>query len=387
MRGLRKDGSAPRGIRPGLLVRRRLLAAVAVTAAFAAVVTLAGCTGRASAASRSAPSPSAAGLWLQLQQGTFQPVADPGAARPVPRAPWTVQSRVADLAYLGGDLYAGINGSGLAVFGRDPDGTPQFTYHADSMIFGHRTITTLVPRSGALTVHLYYNALLNDTLRQDLSLAGISLVTFAPKLNDYSFLVPPFQRKNPDWEAVGFAPESENSFDFEWKFTDASETRFQYTRFHADTRAEEPESRDTFLSALGVPSIDGPSVPAALAQFFAACRGELPPLPPGASLAFSLRSRESPIKRSYRSQKESQSATVIPVYEEQGKLIGLLPDRRLLRLAPGGTPRAIGLPDLPKGFQYTDVVKWGEFLVLPWEEASFTDVSRAGILIYPLPAG
>jgi hypothetical protein len=382
MRGLRKDGPAPRGVRPGLLASR---AARAVLVAAAALL-LGGCPGRAPAGSASAENPSNAGAWFQIRDGTLRPVGDPGAAQPVPRAPWTVQSRVADLAFLGSDLYAGLNGIGLARLGRNPDGSPQFSTYSDSLIFGHRTITTLVPRDGGLTIHLYYNALLNDTLRQDLALAGISLVSFIPKLADFSFLVPPFQRRNPGWEAVGFAPESENSFDFEWKYTDASETRFQYTRFHADTRTEEPESRDTFLAALGVPFIEGPSVPADLAAFFSACRASLPPQPPTASLLFSLRSRESPIKRSYRSRKESESATVIPVFQEQGTLLALLPDRRLLSSTAGGAPRLVRLPGLPQGFVYSDVVKWGDALVLPWEEDSFTDVARAGILVYPWPA-
>ncbi len=51
---------------------------------------------------------------------------------------------------------------------------------------------------------------------------------------------------------------------------------------------------------------------------------------------------------------------------------------------PGATPTEAGLPRLPEGFRYTDVVKWGPSLVLPWEEVAFTDVGRAGILVYPL---
>ena len=369
MRGLRKIGAGHRGLRPGLL--GALLAAIAVAG-------LVGCSARAPAAP-----PAATGTWFQLLSGTLQPLADLAASRPVARAPWTVQSRVADMAFLGNDLYAGINGIGLAVLGRDPQGGLHVTYHPDALIFSHRTLTTLIPREGGVTVHLYYNALLNDTLRQDLSLAGISFVTFSANLNDYAFLVPPFQRKNPDWEAVGLAPESQNSFDVEWKFTDASETRFQYTRFHADTRAEEPEDRDTFLSALGVPSIDGPSVPSGLATFFAACRAQLPAQPAGGALVFSLRSRESPLKRSYRSRKESETATVVPVFDDGGTLLALLPDGRLLSQAPGRSPKVVRLPNLPSGFQYTDLVVWNGSLLLPWEEQAFTDVARAGILVYP----
>jgi hypothetical protein len=288
------------------------------------------------------------------------------------------------MAFFDDALYFGVNGSGLAAIGRDSAGTIAFTYHSDALIFGHRTITTLVPRQGSLAIHLYFNALLNDARQQDLSLGGISLVSYTPKLSDYAFLIPPFQRGNPDWEAVGFATESENSFDFEWKYTDASETRFQYTRFHADTKAEEPADRDTFLAALGVPAIEGPSVPSTLASFFASCRSEMPALQPGASLQFSLRSRESPVRRNYRSKKDSETAVAVPMFEEQGKLLALLPDGRVLSAEPGASPRAMALPRLPEGFRYTDLVKWGTSLVVSWEESFFTDVGRAGILVYPL---
>jgi hypothetical protein len=302
----------------------------------------------------------------------------------VTRRPWTVQSRVADMAFLEGTLYCGLNGAGLAAVVRDAAGKISFDYHPDPLIFGHRTISTLVPRQGTLAVHLYFNALLNDARQQDLSLGGISLVSYSPRKSDYSFLIPPFQRMNPDWEAVGFAPESENSFDLEWKYTDASETRFQYTRFHADTKAEEPADRDTFLSALGVPAIAGPSVPSTLASFFASCLAEMPALSPGASIQFSLRSPESPVRRNYRSRKESETAVSIPMFEEKGRLFALLPDGRVLSTEPGGSPQSLMLPRLPQGVRYTDFVKWGASLVVSWEEISFTDVGSAGLLVYPL---
>jgi hypothetical protein len=364
VRGLREGLTRHRGFRPGVLILG-LLAAIA------------GCSGRA-------PGPAEGVSWLQLQSGAFQPVKNPASARPVARQPWTVQSRVADLAFLGDSLYCAVNGSGLAAIDRDSSGTIQFSYHADPLIFGHRTITTLVPRQGSLAIHLYFNALLNDARQQDLSIAGISLVSYVPRQTDYAFLIPPFQRKNPDWEAVGFATESENSFDFEWKYTDASETRFAYTRFHADTSAEEPADRATYLAALGVPAIGGPDVPSTLAAFFSTCLAEMPSLSAGASIQFSLRSKENPVKRSYRSLKDSESAIAIPLFEEQGSLFALLPDGRVLIAEHASPPQSRALPRLPPGFRYTDFVKWGSSLVVAWEEISFTDVGRAGLLVSTL---
>jgi hypothetical protein len=284
------------------------------------------------------------------------------------------------MTFLGGTLYCAVNGTGIATIGLDPAGAPSFTYHPDSLIFAHRTITTLVPRQGTLAVHLYYNALLNDTQQRDLPLSGISIVTFLPTLSDFSFLIPPFQRRNPDWEAVGFAPETENQFELEWKYTDARETRFAYTRYRADTQAEESASRDVYLAALGVPFISGARVPSDLANFFEMCRKSIPRLSTSASLQFALRSKESPVRRSFGSQPASDSAVMIPVFEEHGTRFALIPGGRVLSSAAAAGP--VDLPALPRAFRYTDFVKEGELLIVTWEETSFTNVGRAGILLF-----
>ena len=326
VRGLRKERSRHRGLRPGVLILRaaggprRLLGP------------------------RAGPRWRDGAAWLQLQSGTFQPVADPvrGGARALacrgrcshgwPTWPsWRAR------------LYCGVNGSGLAAIGRDPAGMITSTYHADPLIFGHRTITTLVPRQGSLAVHLYFNALLNDARPQDLSLSGISLVSYAPRLSDYSFLIPPFQRMNPDWEAVGFAPESENSFDFEWKYTDASETRFQYTRY-----PRRHEGRGAGRSG-HVPR--GPRCACHRGPIRALVAGRvLRRLPGGDAGACRRESRSSfPFVRGKaRSSattargRKVRSAVVVPVFEEEGKLLALLPDGRVLSAEPGSAPRTIG---------------------------------------------
>ncbi len=76
----------------------------------------------------------------------------------------------------------------------------------------------------------------------------------------------------------------------------------------------------------------------------------------------------------------------IAVFEEKGGRLALLPDGRVLSSPTGaGAPRVITLPVLPAGFRYTDLAKEGNLLVVPWEEVSFTDIGRAGLLIYPVP--
>ena len=169
------------------------------------------------------------------------------------------------MAFFDGTLYCAVNGSGLAAMRRDAAGKIAFDYHSDPLIFGHRTITTLVPRQGTLAVHIYFNALLNDARQQDLSLGGISLVSYSPQRSGELFVShPAISEEEPRLGSSGFATESENSFDLEWKYTDARETKFAYTRYHADTLGEESADRTTYMAALGVPSITGSAVPSNL---------------------------------------------------------------------------------------------------------------------------
>ena len=372
MRRLRKESPAHRGLRPLVL---------APAAALLVLAGLAACSGGKPAA----PGPAGPrSSWFQLRSGIFDRVSGPGAVAPAAKRPWTIQSRVADTALLGETLYCAVNGSGMAAVKIDAQGGVSFSYRFDPLIFAHRTVTALVPRQGEIAVHLYYNALLNTARPQDLAIRGICLVAFLPGLDDFAFIIPPFQRRNPEWEAVGFAPASDDDFFFEWKYTDASETRFAYTRFRVGARVETKSSRGEFLAALGVPSVDGAGVPAGLASFFVACRGAMPALPQGTAVHFAVRSRGNPPRRSFFSAQGGDSVLDVPVFDEAGSLYGLLPGGRV-RVAPAeGPARTIVLPALPAGFRYTDLAVKEGMLVLPWEESSFTDVGAAGLLVTPL---
>jgi hypothetical protein len=390
MHHLRQEREAPRGLRPRLLARLAALAAALPVLALLAL--LAGCpaapgTLGAKAAAAKAPAPASgpaaasAGAWLQLQSGVFQAVVGPAAAPPVPRLPWTVQARVADLALVGPTLFCAINGYGLAEIGIDAEGAPIFIYHADPMIFAHRTITTLVPRADGITVHLYYNALLNDAAPQDLALSPVSLVTYLALKSDYGFLVPPFQRKNPDWEAVGFAPASPDQYDFEWKRSDAFETTFAYTSYRADTQVEQALTREAYIAALALPLPSGAADERA--AFFDACRREIGPLPEGGSLQFVVRGADGAVRRQYRSELAGDTVTMVPVFELGAERLALLPGGRVLAAnsEPGSASRIVDLPELPRGFRYTELAQVGGMLAVAWEEISFTDVGRAGLLL------
>lgn len=327
--------------------------------------------------------------WYQLRGGVFQPIAGPSHAQPTARLPWTVQSRVADLAAVDGLLYIALNGTGLARMSGET-GSPRFEYFPDDLIFAHRTITTLVPRNAGVTVHLYYNALLNTVTAEQLALQGVSLVTFLPDRSDYAFLVSPFHRRNREWEAVGFAAVSADEFLFEWKLSAPGETRFAHTRFSPGPRTEAACSREAYVAAVAVPLA---SLPARSARrmLLESCAAAVGQADPRASLVFTVRAADRAVRRSYRwappaGAEAADAARVLSVdaWEERQSAWALLPGGMLLSMRAGGAVSAHALPALPAGTRYTGLAVAGSTLVVPWEEQSFTDVGAAGILLYAI---
>jgi hypothetical protein len=335
---------------------------------------------------RDAADPRAA--WYQLRDGTFQPISGLGEAARTALLPWTVQSRVADLALGGGQLYLALNGSGLARMGGG-DAGPRFAYFPDRLIFAHRTITALVPRAGSMVVHVYYNALLNTVAADALPLQGVSLVSFLPDRDDYAFLVPPFQRKNRAWEAVGFAAVSPDEFILEWKLSEPGETRFAHTRFFPGAKTEAACTRDAYVAAVAAP-VESLPARSERRKLLDACAAEARQGAPQASVLFTVRAAGRPLRQSYRAAPPSAEGPdpglvlSVEVFEDGPSGWALLPGGRLLAIRQGRAAAVVHLPALPAGTTFTDLVKAGSLLVLPWEEKSFTDVGAAGILLYSI---
>jgi hypothetical protein len=359
---------------------RRLAAA----AACLALLALAGCarTGAGRAGGGGPADPNA--RFFQLDGGIFDRVAGPAAfTRRVPQ-PWTVQERIADLVFLGDTLWLAVNGHGLASVA--PGDPPSFAARYDDWLFPYRTITTLVPRGGSLLCHLYYNATLNTAARESLKAEGISFLAFESAIDDYVVLLPPFQRANPSWEAVGAAPLANGEFLVEWKLAD-EETRFAWTRFVPETKAEGPATREAYQRVLAYAPVDGAGLSAGVRLLFDACLTELAQdgVRPDetASVLFVVRERTAALKRTFRAG-VADAFVAVPVFLEAEAGRALLPGGRIVSLAADGTRTSLDLPSLPAGFRYTDLVASGEHLVLSWEEALFTDVGAAGVLFYRL---
>ena len=353
----------------------------ATAAACLALLALAGCP-RAPRGATGAAAPDPNARFFQLADGIFDRVAGPSGFTRRSAQPWTVQERIADLAFVDGTLWLAVNGHGLAsVVAGDP---PSFAARYDDWLFPHRTVTTLVAGDQSITCHLYYNATLNTAARESLKAEGVSFLRFETGIDDYVVLLPPFQRRNPEWEAVGAAPLAKGEFLVEWKLA-TDETSFAWTRFVPATLAEGPSTREAYQQALAYAPADGAAVSGGVRLLFDAVLAELVALgvQPGdaVSVIFVVRERGAALKRTFRAGAGDAFVTV-PVFLEPEAGRALLPDGRVVSLGAGGSKQILGLPALPPGFRYTDLVRAGDHLVVPWEEVRFPDVGAAGVLFY-----
>ena len=238
--------------------------------ALAGLFALAGCAREPRGVAASSADPGA--RFFQLDGGIFDRVSGPADPGRRPSRPWTVQERIADLAFLGDTLWLAVNGHGLAAV--VPGDPPSFAARYDDWLFPQRTITTLLARDGRLLCHLFYNATLNNVPRASLKAEGISFLAFDPGIDDFAVLLPPFQRTNPAWEAVGTAPLANGEFLVEWKLA-AEETSFAWTRFAPETKAEGPSTREAYQKALAYAPADGADVSSGVRALFDACAERL----------------------------------------------------------------------------------------------------------------
>ncbi len=82
---------------------------------------------------------------------------------------------------------------------------------------------------------------------------------------------------------------------------------------------------------------------------------------------------------------EAQLLTV-RIFRTGESQTALLGNGTLLRMTetPGEASRVIPLPELPKGFEYTDLWTSEDTVVLSWEERNFTEIGVSGLLSFPL---
>ncbi len=390
-------------------VRRRALIRHCACVALLGVLLLS-CHGRPAGPARvGAQAPTATEWWLTLRGGRLEETGEPRGPQPAaaPRAeadrpdgaasgsgdrfaPWTVQARIADLLPWRDRLCLAVNGYGIAAL--PPAGPPRPEYLYDPLLFGHRTITRLLPRGEELLCHLYFNSLLNTTRAEDLKVQGISLLSLS--LPDATFRpVPlPFQTAHPEWEAVGFLSDGDGRYLFEWKLSESRRTRFLYTAYDPLSGEESTVQRPEFLQAWRFRGIEDRDLPAALAALLRAARETLAPAAaaPAAATAvqFTLRGDSGAEVSRYVWQPDGFSAAEntrlveVPLIRTAGVFHALLPDGTLLSTRRSGTAiQRLRLPALPDGYRYAGFLLHGTRLLAAWEERRFFEVGEAGVFI------
>jgi len=323
-----------------------------------------------------------AGRWHQLAGGVFEPVEAPG--RPaVASLPWTVQARVSDLAALDGRLYLAVNGHGLASVEARRGAAAQFRYFYDPLLFRYRTLTTLVPASGSLTCHLYFNSLLNVSAAGQLPVRGLSLLSLHPQEGIYRQIQVPFQASHRGWECVGFAPLSAQEFLLEWKLSESERTLFEYTRYSLASSAEIPAARQEYREAWEPRPLEG-RLPAGLEaparELLRSAEGADP------SLFLAVRSAAEPLCRRYAwrsnsKREDGEDLLTAHAFLDGERSLLLNSDGLLLASGPGAAPPPRRLPALPAGFQFTGLFVLEGVLFAAWEQSDFTTTGAAGIFI------
>ncbi len=377
----------------------------ALTAAALLGLLLLSCQGRSGKpAGVAAPQAPAAGQrWFTLREGKLEETEKPGGgaedsgaengagAAGGRFAPWTVQERVADLLAWRDRLWLAVNGYGLAFLPAAGPAKPNYLY--DPPLFGHRTVTCLLPRGEELLCHLYFNALLNTTRAEDLKVQGISLLSLSPADGTFRPVPLPFQTGHPEWEAVGFLAEGDGRYLFEWKLSERQRTQFRYTAYNPLTRQEWEVERAEYLQAWHFQRIDAPDLSPALRALLDAARRMLAPAGDGATaLQFLLRAGSSPgtLRYEYRpdgfATAEAASLVEVPLFRAGGIYHALLPDGTLLSTRRLGTGiRRVQLPALPAGYRYTGLLVHGGRLLASWEQRRFYEVGSAGLLLRDSP--
>ena len=370
--------------------------AFCVLPAVLAALLLLSCHGRAG--QPVSPAPAERGpWWLTLRDGRLEEGAPPAARTAADRAavfaPWTVQSRVADLLSWRGRLYLAVNGHGLARLEPAPSAGVETFY--DPILFRHRTITRLLPGGDDLLCHLYFNTLLNDVRAEDLKVRGISLLRLAPDERSWRSVALPFQADHPEWESVGLLPESEDRWLFEWKLAEQERTQFRYTAYQPASREERDLTRSDYLLAWRFPGIEDGGLPAVPRRLLEAAREALDLRSAGGgagsgapAIQFTLREEGAAamlrceLRPPGYDTAEEPALLEVPVVRAGASYFALLPDGTLLSIQrAGGRIGQDALPPLPDGFRYGGFALAGGRLVATWEERRFYEVGAAGIFI------
>ncbi len=296
--------------------------------------------------------------------------------------PWTVQERISGFLQMGSKLYMTVNGYGFLVAEANH---PDFLEANQIYDRGHlagMTLGRVFCRGGTGFVQVYHDTVLS----QEGSPSKVSLIMVSPDqpgLRTFSF---PLQTAEPGWEAVDLL-ESGSGWYCAWKKTEPDKVRFLYAEHSMDGGIVREIDRERFFAeyqfadcALADPVLAGRLAP----HLHSSGSGAVFHIILSAPFAPEAK-RYSMGDRALLERGEAQLLTV-RIFRTGESQTALLGNGTLLRMTetPGEASRVIPLPELPKGFEYTDLWTSEDTVVLSWEERNFTEIGVSGLLSFPL---
>lgn len=369
-----------------------LKSAVVILLLSAAVLAIAACSLRTTAAARPSTSRvSGSGYWYRFESGSLIRTSAPFAEK-VPFLPWTVQSRAAGLLEIGSTLYIASNGWGIIALPHPSFPPAKIILVADPRLFFGRTVNGIYDERGNLLVDVYRNTLFTTPTPEMGPLNAVMFDTMTSRLEP---IVLPSGREG--WEAVDVVHTSADLWVIAWKRTLSDRVQFKYSAYSPATAKESPVSRREYLNAYGYdPLASAPPGLRSIAAAIAAANI--------ADTVVDLHVRKAGVSRILRFRLGSSERLAagdanlvsVPVVAtsreyyaltEQGDILSA--QTREARPAPGPMKRlrVHALPSLPPGYVYTDLWTDGATVVVSWEEQRFTEVGAAGLYLAPLAPG
>ena len=342
------------------------------------------------------------GKWFILRQGHFESSAEAPTAS-IQHQLWTIQSRIADISAIEQKVFLAVNGLGMVSLDITSLSDLRFEYFYNPLIFQNRTITSLFPDEKGIICHLYFNTLLNTVRQEDLKIQGISLIKLFPDKGVYRFIIPPFQRQNPEWESVSFLLKNQDKFLFEWKHSSPEETFFHYTLLNYREQKEKSVDRQFFQDSFAFQGVNDLKEPSRLVLLIKTVIEILTSsAEDGRSIAlhFLLKEDNTGVKKRYKYYPPDFFSTgnaqlyTINLIKQGDDYVALLPGGTLLKTGPDKKDiRILELPPTPEGFTgftgftgltgltFTDFYIKDNLLVAAWEEIHFINVGAAGIFV------
>jgi hypothetical protein len=327
--------------------------------------------------------------WFVLENGRFKLIPGPNALKSGTLLPWTIQERVADIAFDHGTIIFGINGFGVAYLDVNKPSNRAFHYFFDAEMFSRKTITAIIPFGDQACCHFYFNTSLSD---DDRSVAQPQKVNFAffPVEGVQDRFVPyylPLQKKREGFEAVGFLPQTKIKWYIEWKKA-GKITTFDYSLYDMGGKIESAISRDEFRAAYAFADLDDAATDPAIRNLGHEIIGRIGRDEDTTTYHFSARVKDSNLTELYAA--GSHAKITDDTFEIEN--VAMFRDERGIYALPGNDAmlflqydsnkiEEMSLPDLPDGYSYSGFFVHDGLVFLQWEETAFYKTGNAGLIV------